>query len=174
MRIHCVRKKVNPTQCTTEMWNLNASCVNFVRFIVRYSVKYAQNCIWKYCLTTELSIFNIKDKYFAVSSTANCSHSVTFRRSHINSKRGVFRKRLCLNLNVGPWERICAKKLIAEFSNKMWTLKQMVVEDWHRRHYRKEAWQQVEPGKGQLLTKRSSSGIHVFELAFEHTGSFWT
>ena len=27
----------------------------------------------------------------------------------------------------------------------------------------------MEPGSGQLLTKRSSSGIHVFELAFEYT-----
>jgi len=61
------------------------------------------------------------------------------------------------------------KELIAEFPNKPWTLKQIVVEDWHRRHHRKEAWQRVEPGSGQLLTKRSSSGIHVFELAFEHT-----
>jgi len=34
----------------------------------------------------------------------------------------------------------------------------------------KEAWQRVELGSGQLLTKRSSIGIHVFELAFEHTG----
>ena len=31
--LHCVGKKVNPTQCTTEMWNLNASCVNLVCFI---------------------------------------------------------------------------------------------------------------------------------------------
>jgi len=62
------------------------------------------------------------------------------------------------------------KKLIAGFPNKPWTLKQIVVEDWHRRHHQKEAWQRVQPGSGQLLTKRSSSGIHVFELAFEHTG----
>jgi len=32
---------------------------------------------------------NIKDTYFAVSSTAYCSHSVTFRRNRINSKHGV-------------------------------------------------------------------------------------
>jgi len=38
--------KVNPTQCTTEMWNLNASCVNFVRFILKYYVKCAQNFFW--------------------------------------------------------------------------------------------------------------------------------
>jgi len=31
---------------------------------------------------------------------------VTFRCNHINSKRGVFRKRSCLNLSVGAWERI--------------------------------------------------------------------
>jgi len=49
---------------------------------------------------------NIKDKYFAVSSTAYCSHSVTFRRNRINSERGVFCKRSCLNLSVGAWERI--------------------------------------------------------------------
>jgi len=60
-------------------------------------------------------------------------------------------------------------KIIAEFPNKPLTLKQIVVEDWHRRHHQKEAWQRVEPGSGQLLTKQSSSGIHVFELAFEHT-----
>ena len=102
-KLHCVRKKVNPTQCTTEMLNLNASCVNFVCFILRYSVKYAQNFIWNYCLTAELSIFIYQGKYllFPVQRTA-----VT---------------------------------------------------------------QRVEPGSGQLLTKRSSSGIHVFELAFEHT-----
>jgi len=56
-QLHCVRKKVNPTLCTTEMWNLNGSCVNFVCFILKYSVKYAQNFVWKYCLKAELSIF---------------------------------------------------------------------------------------------------------------------
>jgi len=60
------------------------------------------------------------------------------------------------------------KKLIAEFPNKPWTLKQIILKDWHRRHHRQEAWQRVEPERGQLLTKRSSSGIHIFQLAFEH------
>jgi len=102
-----------------------------------------------------------------VSSAAYCSHSVTFWRNHINNKRGIFCKRSCLNLSVGAWERILCWKNHRGISQQ--DLSKIVVEDRHRRHHRKEAWQRVEPGSGQLLTKRSSSGIHVFKLAFEHT-----
>ena len=103
--LHCVRKKVNPTQCTTEMWNLNASCVNFVCLILKYAVKYAQSFTWKYCLTAELSIFKYWWWNIMVSSAAYCCHSVTFWRNHINNKRGIFRKRSCLNLSIETWER---------------------------------------------------------------------
>ena len=63
-------KKVNQTQCVIEMWNLNASCPNFVHLLLNYSVKYAQSIIRKYCLITELSIFKYLWKNILVFSTA--------------------------------------------------------------------------------------------------------
>jgi len=143
--IHCVPKKVNPTECITEMWNLNESWPKFVQLILRYSVKYAQTR--KYWLIAELSIFKYRWQNILVSSTAYCSHSVTlFWCNHINNKHGIFRKHHVLIKVLGQEK---GQQLTTKFPNKLWTLKQIVVEDWHRQNHcnhQKEAWQLAAGG----------------------------
>jgi len=56
------------------------------------------------------------------------------------------------------------KEIIAEFPNKPLTLKHIIVEDWHRQ----ESMAAGGTWKRTITDKASSSGIHVFELAFEH------
>jgi len=157
------------------MWNLNASSVNFVCFILKYSVKYAQNFIWKYVWQQSYQSLNIKDKYFAVSSTAYCSHSVTFWHNHTNNKRGVFHKRSCLNLSVWAWQRIlCQKNSSRNFptsrghlSKSLWKIDtDGIIERKHSSGWKLEAdnyWQ-----SGQAMASTSSS------LHLSTRRTFWT
>ena len=45
VNIHCVRKKVTPTECEIEMLSLNTSCPDFVSLIPKYFVRKWQNSV---------------------------------------------------------------------------------------------------------------------------------
>ena len=112
MGIHCVRKNVNSTQCTIKMWHLNASCLNFVHLILKYSVKYAQSFIEKCCPIAELSIFKYWWWNILVSSTAYCSHFDAI----IYTVNMEFSANDRVIIKVSRQEKLYgAKRLIAEF-----------------------------------------------------------